>query len=154
MKVSTREATAADMTYACATHHAAYREVVVAQFGSWDERLQDGFFNDVWRGGGVEILKIDGVNCGYVLVMPEEAAIRLVELVVHPDWQRRGIGSAFLEQLMARAAGRRVPLRLKVLQKNEAVQLYKRLGFVEEGRTDTHLLLKWQGRTSTMKRGE
>lgn len=48
MKVATRRATADDSAFARAIHHRAYREVVVAQYGPWDEAAQDGYFAAAW----------------------------------------------------------------------------------------------------------
>jgi len=41
---SKRPATTADTEFARFTHHAAYHDVVVRQFGNFDERMQDNFF--------------------------------------------------------------------------------------------------------------
>jgi predicted GNAT family acetyltransferase len=40
-------------------------------------------------------------------------------------------------------------VRLQVLRKNRAHHLYERLGFVQTGQTDTHILMEKTNRTST-----
>ena len=37
----------ADFEFGRFVHHAAYQDVVTRQFGSWEEKIQDGFFE--WR---------------------------------------------------------------------------------------------------------
>jgi ribosomal protein S18 acetylase RimI-like enzyme len=64
------------------------------------------------------------------------------ELVVRPDFQGRGIGTAVVRDAIARGRARRVPVMLGTLQENRAADLYRRLGFVEYDRTDTHILFR------------
>ena len=56
---------------------------------------------------------------------------------VHPDWRSQGVGFALLSKLLewARANPRLTCVRLQVIADNElALGLYRKLGFVEEGR--------------------
>lgn len=85
----------------------------------------------------------DGIRCGYVCIEERPDDIHVRELVVHPDFQNRGVGSALLRQVMARAQERQVPVRLGTCHKNRAQHLYRRLGFGEFDRTNTHVLLQW-----------
>ncbi len=141
--ISVQNARPEDYTFARAAHHLAYREVVVSQFGGWDDALQDQFFEAKWRDGNVDILLSDGQPCGFVVVADGGDHLRIMEIVIHPDWQRRGIGTGFLQSVLGRTAERQVPVRLRVLEKNLAIELYKRLGFVEQGRSATHFEFEW-----------
>jgi ribosomal protein S18 acetylase RimI-like enzyme len=60
-----------------------------------------------------------------------------------PEFQNRGIGTAVLRELLAHAEGRGVPVQLGTLHANRAAALYRRLGFREIGRTQTHILFEW-----------
>jgi putative acetyltransferase len=59
-------------------------------------------------------------------------------VAVHPDWQGHGIGSRLFDELFRHAAGlspRIERIELMVREGNaDAVRLYRRLGFVLEGR--------------------
>lgn len=58
-------------------------------------------------------------------------------LAVHPGWQRQGVGAALLAELLAwaRAAPAVEKAEIHVRSANTAAQaLYRKLGFVEEGR--------------------
>ena len=68
MTLTRRPATPADTDFARSVHHQAYRDVVVRQFGTWDESRQDEFFAADWSAGGFEILLCDAEPCGYVAV--------------------------------------------------------------------------------------
>ncbi len=55
--------------------------------------------------------------------------IRLIDITLLPEFQRRGIGSALLESLLAEARASQLPLRMHVEKFNPAMRLYERLGF-------------------------
>ena len=129
MKITTRPPVDSDKEFVRNVHHAGYRDVVVSQFGSWDKVQQDRFFEMKWANANLAILEVDGINCGYVTVEDRVSEVHLVELVVHPEFQGRGIGSSFIQRLIERATKRSVAIRLQVLLNNRAIELYRRLGF-------------------------
>jgi broad specificity phosphatase PhoE/L-amino acid N-acyltransferase YncA len=138
-----RPATDADRAFAQRTHHLAYRDVVERQFGAWVDAQQDRFFALGWAAMPHEIVMSDGVPCGYVCVEDRATDVHVRELVLAPDYQGRGIGSAVLESVLQRARARRVPVRLATHHANRAANLYQRMGFRQIGSTDTHHLFEW-----------
>jgi ribosomal protein S18 acetylase RimI-like enzyme len=143
MELLRRPATEADFDFARRVHHEAYRDVVERQFGRFGEE-QDQFFARNWAKHPHEIVLSDGVPCGYVAVYDRDEAVVFSELVILPAFQGRGIGTFLLREQMERARGRGVPVWLGVLHENHrAATLYRRLGFRETGRTDTHILMEW-----------
>jgi ribosomal protein S18 acetylase RimI-like enzyme len=143
MKLTKRSASPADTAFARRAHHAGFHDVVVRQFGSWNEELQDEFFNQVWATGEFQILECDSASCGYASIEEHPDCVHVRELVVLPEYQGRGIGTAILQETIERARARHVPVKLGVLHQNLAINLYRRLGFRECGRTDTHVLMEW-----------
>lgn len=138
-----------DREFARRVHHEAYREVVMKQFGEWNEELQDQFFEDGWSKGIVrQIVVIDGVDGGVVQRVIRESPedeLFLSELQLLPQFQRRGIGSVIIRQLQSEAKSRGVRLRLQVLRDNQARRFYERLGFIVIGETDTVVKMEWRG---------
>ena len=133
----------ADLDFARRAHHASYRDVATRQWGRWDEKLQDRLFDRDWGDAHFDILLVDGVPCGYTSVEDRREAIHLVELVLCPRFQSRGIGSAFLRSVIARAGNVGKPLRLRTCIENHRAQsFYGRHGFRETGRDETHLLME------------
>ncbi len=61
-----RPATDDDKDVARQTHHDAFREVVIRQFGVFDPELQDAFFDDEWNAASYEIVVVEGEPAGYV----------------------------------------------------------------------------------------
>jgi len=143
MGLTTRPATDSDTAFARETHHGAYREVVLAQYGSWVDADQDRYFENNWREATFDIILSDDTPCGYVAVEYRTDDVHIRELVIHPKWQGRGIGTAFLKQVMESASQKGLPVRLGTFHRNRALKLYQRLGFREIGRTETHVLLEW-----------
>ena len=143
MDISKRAATAEDYDLARKWHHEGFRDVVVKQFGTWDEDRQHGFFDDAWTPETTEIIIADGVECGYCVVEHRDNAIFLKDFVISPEYQGRGIGTAILTDLQHQAATMSVPIHLRVLHANRAKELYARLGFRPAGQTETHTLMSW-----------
>jgi len=50
MEISRRPATPADESIARELHERGYRDVVVRQFGSWNQEQQQHFFAEKWLG--------------------------------------------------------------------------------------------------------
>jgi ribosomal protein S18 acetylase RimI-like enzyme len=133
-----------DEALARSTHHAAYHDVVIRQFGRWDVPQQDAFFDSAWSPSTHEIILIDGAPCGYCCIERRREDVHIRELVIDPAFQNRGVGSAVLRQLQSEGKVRRVPLRLGTFHQNRALALYSRLGFLEIDRTETHVLMEWR----------
>jgi len=143
MKISRRPATKADTDFARSVHHRAYRDVIERQYGRWDESTQDKLFADAWSAADHEIVLYGDVRCGYTSIENRDNEIHLSELVVDPDFQGRGIGTHILQEVIKHAILKGVPVRLRTHVTNRAANLYRRMGFQETARTETHVLLEW-----------
>lgn len=140
-----RPATPDDQSAARRIHHLAYREVVERQFGRWDEAVQDSYFDDTWPLHEHDMLELDGWTCGYFAVEIGADGVDVHELVLHPAYQGRGIGTQLLLEAIDQAHRLKLPVRIQVLLENHrAARLYQRLGFIECGMTETHRQLRLQ----------
>jgi len=143
MDITKRPGLATDVEFTRSVHHRAYRDVVVAQYGQWNEAAQDQFFIAAWSLAPHDVILCDDVRCGCMSVEDRDDDIHLREFVIDPDSQRKGIGTHLLRDVIERAIARSVPVLLATHQLNRAVNLYRRLGFRESGRTDSHILMEW-----------
>ena len=143
MDIAKRPAQYVDTDFARSAHHVAYRDVIVRQYGVWEEETQDEFFDNDWNPSEFEIILCDAVPCGYMRVEDRGNDIHVRELVILPSFQGKGIGSQILSDIIKRAKICQVPIRLRTQRANRAVELYLRLGFREVGRTETHILMEW-----------
>lgn len=146
--VDFRPAEPADTAFARDVHTRAYHDVVVQQFGTWDENKQADFFDNAWSKPGFEIISVDGQPAGYRCVEFQDDALVIHELVISPEFQNHGIGSRLLAQAKEEAKRHGLPVRLQVLKANLASELYGRMDFEVTGETDTHLTMQWWPDTS------
>jgi ribosomal protein S18 acetylase RimI-like enzyme len=142
--ISLRDATEKDTEFARVTHHTAYRDVIIKQFGSWDDKLQDKFFYVNWNNPGFKIINLNGNPCGYTRIEYLPNQVEGHELVISPDCQSRGIGTFILHNLIEEARKRDVPAKLQVFTQNRAIELYNRMGFSEIDRNDNHIIMEWR----------
>lgn len=149
LRITRRQATPEDQEFARTVHHAAYRQAVMEQFGEWNQAEQDGFFARAWNPTATEILLAEKTPCGYLVVEERPADVHVREIVIHPDWQSQGIGTAILREIQGQAAQRKRPVVLGTFHVNPARRLYERLGFVQFGATETSVLMRWSPPTQS-----
>lgn len=138
--LSLRPIRAADRDALYVIHKAAMR-LYVAQTYGWDEADQ----RERWKHtahDGVQVIERYGTLAGYLEVEQHDDHIEIRNIVIAPDAQGRGIGSALIGDIIARADARQVDVLLRVHKVNpRAHALYRRLGFVDTGETETHILM-------------
>jgi ribosomal protein S18 acetylase RimI-like enzyme len=78
----------------------------------------------------------NGTRIGLLKVVRDANPWELVQIQVAPEYQRCGIGSMLLTDLLAEARAAGVGVELIVLKQNPAKQLYERLGFCVTGTDD------------------
>ena len=100
------------------------REAELSQV-EWQEGQRDVFVR--WQ---FEML-IDGEPAGRFWVGEDDEEIRLLDIALLPQFQKRGVGTILLRELMKEAdgAGKRLRHMVFVLNDN-AHRFYERLGFV------------------------
>lgn len=142
-----------DREFIRTVHHQALHDVVLAQFGAWDEALQDRFFERGWASGQhLDVIFVDGTPCGYVAVDDEPGEVHVRQLMILPEHQCHGIGTHLIRRACERAARRDVPVRLGCLRRNRAAELYRRLGFRQTAEKDEWLFFEWSPRRDTIER--
>ena len=99
------------------------------ELNMWDEQQQRESFAAQWKQEEVRIISVDGNDVGWLQVADSPTEIRLQKFFVSPQFQRHGIGSEVLSDLLVtwRSTGKKI--LLKVLKNNPARRLYERLGF-------------------------
>jgi GNAT superfamily N-acetyltransferase len=93
-----------------------------------------------------QILSLDGARLGAIGVVRDEREMRLAELFLEPAFHGRGWGTALVQEVIAEASQRGLPLRLRVLRSNPARRLYARLGFEVEQSSPERLWMVVQPR--------
>jgi RimJ/RimL family protein N-acetyltransferase len=94
-----------------------------------------------WRIDGTLVAVSDGEIVGEINVDPSWMGFGEIGMFVAADWRGRGVGTALVAAAIEWARARRLhKLALSVFPHNEAaIALYRKFGFVEEGRLVQHV---------------
>ncbi|HEY1784246.1 MAG TPA: GNAT family N-acetyltransferase [Pirellulales bacterium] len=140
---SMRGATEADADFLYDLNRQTMRDYVCQTWGDWDETFQTRLFAEKFVPAENQIIVLGDQPIGLLSVQrsPEHIFVRALEIA--PAWQRGGVGTAIMVQLLAEAREHGMPLELQVLKVNaDARRLYERLGFHQTGETATHVQMQ------------
>ncbi|WP_328944160.1 GNAT family N-acetyltransferase [Streptomyces sp. NBC_00250] len=142
---SLRPGTADDVEVIAELRAVVMRDDLV-RLGRYDEhrvrqRLRDGFSPE-----HTSVVEVDGGFAGCVTMRPYEGVeggegLYLEHFYLDPGVQGRGLGTAVLRELLARADEAAVPVRLVVLRGSAARRLYEREGFTYVSEDPVDVLL-------------
>jgi ribosomal protein S18 acetylase RimI-like enzyme len=137
-KLDLRDCREEDRAFLWEVRRQALRDHVAAMWG-WDEPAQREKFDRRFTPAGHQIIVHDGRDAGVLNVVDEGSHLVVGKIELLPAFQRRGIGSALMNDILARARSRNVPVHLQVLLANTpARRFYERLGFEVVARTESH----------------
>lgn len=138
-----RPATTDDRDFVIDVNHAAMGPYLEATFG-WDEAAQRAYFDERFDPSGGQVIQVDGVDVGEMLVDERPGDLFLARLALLPEWQGHGIGSAIIRMLIDRARALESALTLDVFKANSrAAQLYESLGFARTGASETDVSMRF-----------
>lgn len=81
---------------------------------------------------------------------PEMKDLNIMDIALMPEFRGKGIGSAILKGILADAESKTLTVRLFAFTGERAIQLYRRLGFVDLNVDEIYTELVWRpGRSST-----
>jgi GNAT superfamily N-acetyltransferase len=95
--------------------------------------------------GRHRLITLGEASVGAVSVVQREAGLHLANLHLLPAYQSRGLGTAIIHDLQARATAAGLPLTTQALKVNPACAFYQRLGFRIVGDTGIRYRLIWEG---------
>ncbi len=133
--------------------YASTREQEMAAWG-WDAaqvesflrlqfRAQQASYGELYSNVRHQLIEVDGTAAGRILVSRDDNEMRLVDIALLPNFQRRGIGEKLIRELMDEASGFGLPLRLEVLQTSVAKRLYERIGFKATSQDPMYVSMEW-----------
>src|SRR5687768_16191386 len=136
---ATRPASPADRRRLYEIHRAAMGPYVTELWG-WDDAWQAEAFTRSFDPGATRVVVVGEQLVGFFETHEDADAVVLSKIELDPAYQRRGIGTRVIADVLAEARARGKPVRLQVFKINPRAQsLYRRLGFVETGETDRHV---------------
>jgi len=146
-----RPATAGDRDRLYALHRAAMRDVVDRTWG-WDEPWQHAHFNARFDPAAFSLIVAGGREVGALCVQERAGELYVADVQIAPAEQGRGLGTAVLLGVIARAATTGAAVTLQVLKANvRAQRLYERLGFYVTGEVDVHVRMRHDAGTAARR---
>lgn len=151
MEFGLRKAVATDRDWLWATKTRCLRAYIEQTYGAWDEDTQRARFDATFIVEEIHIVSFDGQDAGFLAARHDADVIQLFNLMIAPEFQNRGLGTAVLRHVLAHAQARRLPVRLQVMKVNPARRLYERVGFREIPAEEipTHYRMIWRPERST-----
>jgi ribosomal protein S18 acetylase RimI-like enzyme len=111
--------------------------------GTPDLAARRASFDRHFDPSAISVIRTGGRDAGVLRLEERETALYIAVLEVTPELQGRGLGTAVLRYVLARAAAERRPVALRVHRTNvRARRLYERLGFRVAGESDAKYELR------------
>jgi ribosomal protein S18 acetylase RimI-like enzyme len=92
-------------------------------------RAQDQYYKENYPGALYQIILCDGEPAGRLYIHRRQDEIRIMDIALLPPWQKRGIASHLLNEILKDADENNLPVTIHVERLNPALHLYERLGF-------------------------
>lgn len=144
MPATLRPSYDSDLSWVWELKKLTLRDYVEESYGEWDDEVQYDHFVRHFSPAQIQIVVAQGRDVGFLQTERFKEGIYLANIGLLPSWQRRGIGSALIRDLLAEGGAKNIPVNLQVLLANPARQLYERLGFKVYAETPTHFLMRWK----------
>lgn len=124
----------------------------------WSDEQKQAFLAMQFAAQSLHYASYPNPNFSAVLAGPELAGrlyvsrtandIRVVDIIVAPPFQSRGLGTLLLSRLMDESDASGVPLTIHVERENRAISWYERLGFEPVDDIGTHYFMRRRPRAS------
>lgn len=102
------------------------------QFVKWQFDLQRREYDRGYPAAQYDVILLNNHPVGRIWIGRDHQEIRLLDIAILPEFQKRGIGTVLLQWLIDEAKSVSKTLRHTVFVMNrDAQRFYKRLGFVE-----------------------
>ena len=98
------------------------------------------------------IILFEGRPAGRVMTMRMETVDRYIDLAILPEYQKLGIGTQIIKDLLDETARAGLAARLHVLKSNRAAQLYERLGFSIVDDDGVNYIMVWSRPSAEIER--
>ena len=114
----------------------------ISKIWGWDDQWQENDFSSHFDPEGITLVHKEQKLVGYSHVENRGVQIFIRMIVVHPNHQRKGIGSKLLESVIAEGKEQSKVIGLEVFKLNhEAKKFYERYGFNVEDETSSSYVM-------------
>ncbi len=106
-------------------------------------QAQHSHYQQYFAGSRFDLILRDGVPIGRLYVDRGKTVITIIDIALLPQYQRQGIGSRLIREIMAEAAASGKAVQLHVEHYNPALQLYERFGFRHINDHGVYYQMEW-----------
>ena len=106
-----------------------FYEELMKPYVELTHRWDQGKFRESFSPEDTQIIQFNNQDIGMLKVEQRDEYIYLGDIQIKREFQRRGIGSQIINDLIQKSNSKALPIRLRVLKGNPAMKLYQRLGF-------------------------
>ena len=104
---------------------------------------QDRYYRENYPGAEFQVILLDGQSVGRLCIHRRNDEIRIMDITLLPEFRKRGIGSALLNQIINEGEAAHLPVTIHVERFNPALRLYERLGFRLAEDKGVYYFMKW-----------
>ena len=111
---------------------------------TWDDKIQkEKTLNELHKNlQNMRIIIADNKDIGVTTFEETEDYFRVGLIMIHPDYQRKGIGTDIISKYIKTAKENNKRIIIKTYRENPARNLYERLGFKIYNEDNTHIYLE------------
>jgi GNAT superfamily N-acetyltransferase len=113
-----------------------------AAFLAMQFNAQHSYYQEQFPGASFLMIMLAGEPIGRLYLERRADEIRIIDIALLTAYRNQGIGSAFLEAVIAEAERVGLPVRIHVEQFNPALRLYIKLGFRMIDETGVYFLME------------
>lgn len=113
------------------------------EFVQMQFHAQHTFYQQQFGNAKFDLLLKHDKPIGRLYVDRREDEIRIIDIAIMPDYQRQGIGSQLLQELLDESKASAKPVTIHVEKNNPALGLYQRLGFEQLEDQGVYWLMRW-----------
>ncbi len=115
---------------------------------------QHTFYQNQFGNAAFWVIEQAGVPIGRLYLDRRADEIRIIDIALLPAYRDRGIGTALLKAVLAEGQTKNQPVTIHVEQNNRALNLYRRLGFVQKGDESIYYLMEWMPSDNKVNSGD
>ena len=142
-KFELRAATPEDFDFAWTLYRDLMKSMTEALV-RWNQASQKAVVREAVSHRGSAVIVVEDKSVGWLQVVDRGDAIYLAQIYLRASSQNRGIGSAIVQELCARARREGKAVTLEVMKNNPARSFYLRRGFSIIGQSEHKLELRWR----------
>jgi GNAT superfamily N-acetyltransferase len=106
-------------------------------------RAQDRYYRSQYPDAEYLVILKDDRLVGRLYIQRQDDEIRVMDIALLPEFQKQGIGSTLMAQILDEATLTHRPVTIHVERFNPALHLYQRLGFRFVEDRGVHFFMSW-----------